>query len=454
MLDVLPLELVVEIFRLCLPEGGCFSGYYYRHEGPVLLAQICSSWRQVALSTPSLWSKFDVIFGVDPPRAAHLAQLWLPRSDSYPLDLRISFFLDEVQPRHQSTLEHNLAAFLQTIKEHAHHTRNFDLADITLPELVRFEKEGMFFPMVESLRVVLHDWGLDDDDSEWPMMASFASARSLRKLHLEYFTLSRLEAPLENITDVIAMSQNLQQTIYMLAHLPALEHMDLQSIVIGAETHLPYLDAPIVLPRLSSFEMSCDFAQHLLPLLTLPALKELIVSRSDGLSCSMIESLLDRSLCSLKRLQLWPGGVQELPSVSAFKQSSLMMLEELSIDCPEERSLRRFCDAYGTDATFMPKLRTLEFLCGSHPPGARAAACLERLGPAVAARMANDEPLPLRALKVTWSEYDASLHGTQFDRRLRRFLQNRELRRLFTALKARGVEVFIGQDGNGKISWI
>nr|GAT57198.1 predicted protein [Mycena chlorophos] len=310
----------------------------------------------------------------------------------------------------------------------------------------------MFFPMVESLRVAFDDWGLDDD--EWPMMASFASARSLRKLHLESFPLSRLEAPLENITDVIAMSHNLQQTIYMLAHLPALEHMYLHSIA-GPETHLPYFDAAIVLPRLSSFKMSCDFAQHLLPLLTLPALKELIVSRSDGLSCSLIESLLDRSLCSLKRLQLWPGTVQELPSVSAFKQSALMMLEELSIDCPEESSLRRFCDAYGTDATFMPKLRTLEFLCGSHPSAARAGACLERLGPAVAARMANNEPWPLRALKVTWLECEAiSFHGTEFDPHLRRFLQNGELRGLFTALKARGVEVYIGETGNDRISWI
>nr|GAT51238.1 predicted protein [Mycena chlorophos] len=447
MLDVLPLELVVEIFRLCLPEGHhSIDSRSFHREAPVLLTQICSSWRKVAISTPSLWSNFHVFFGFHPQRTEHLARLFLPRSRSYPLNLGIHLCLSHAGGHvSQFALQGALDSFLQTIKEHAHHARNFELSAESLRQLVRFEKEGMSFPMVESLKVAFDDWDIRDD--EWPMMASFASARNLRKLYLESLPLSRLGAPLENITDVIALSHNLQQTIYMLAHLPALEHMYLQA-KDGAETHLLPINAPIVLPCLSNFEMSCDFAQHLLPLLTLPALKELVISslsNSDGLSSSTLESLLDRSLCSLKRLQLWTGEVQELPSVSAFKRSNWMMLEELSFALPEKSSLQRFCDAYGADATFLPKLQKLEFICGSHPLAAGAGECLEQLGPVVARRMANDEPWPLRALKVVWSEYDAGVYG---------FLANDELHGLFTMLKGRGVDVYIGAAGGDETSWI
>ncbi|KAJ6610399.1 hypothetical protein B0H10DRAFT_1754619, partial [Mycena sp. CBHHK59/15] len=48
----LPVELVSEIFIHCLPTGNVRPK---RSQAPLVLLSICRAWRQIALSTPSLW---------------------------------------------------------------------------------------------------------------------------------------------------------------------------------------------------------------------------------------------------------------------------------------------------------------------------------------------------------------------------------------------------------------
>ncbi|KAF8979961.1 hypothetical protein BDQ17DRAFT_1213332, partial [Cyathus striatus] len=46
-------DIVEEIFIACLPEDR--NPYVNSMEAPMLLTQICSSWRRIALSTPRIW---------------------------------------------------------------------------------------------------------------------------------------------------------------------------------------------------------------------------------------------------------------------------------------------------------------------------------------------------------------------------------------------------------------
>ncbi|KAJ7605341.1 hypothetical protein FB45DRAFT_699224, partial [Roridomyces roridus] len=57
LLKRIPPEMVAEIFSLTVPSPWEMAGFRSREKhSPWILGHICSRWRAVALSTPSLWS--------------------------------------------------------------------------------------------------------------------------------------------------------------------------------------------------------------------------------------------------------------------------------------------------------------------------------------------------------------------------------------------------------------
>ena len=87
------------IFEFCLPY------FTYHHDQfldffqnnfffPLSLGVICSYWRDIAWSTPSLWSSLvvRVTSKHDPHIIAGIAQEWLARSGQLPLSIRISAY--------------------------------------------------------------------------------------------------------------------------------------------------------------------------------------------------------------------------------------------------------------------------------------------------------------------------------------------------------------------------
>jgi hypothetical protein len=87
----LPIEVLCQIFALCLPaETDRFR--VSSKLAPILLTWICRRWREVAMNTPSLWCKLYV--QVHPDRgdwrkAASYYSLWLKRSRERSLSLAI-----------------------------------------------------------------------------------------------------------------------------------------------------------------------------------------------------------------------------------------------------------------------------------------------------------------------------------------------------------------------------
>ncbi|KAK7022331.1 hypothetical protein R3P38DRAFT_1116629 [Favolaschia claudopus] len=105
----LPLEISSEIFILCLPERPEVKPTL----SPLLFLQICRSWRDIALSTPSLWSRIYCgrLAGV----AAHNLHLWLSRAKTLPLTITISLPEDAT------------AAIPTVLKKHAPQTKNLSV---------------------------------------------------------------------------------------------------------------------------------------------------------------------------------------------------------------------------------------------------------------------------------------------------------------------------------------
>ncbi|KAJ7785671.1 hypothetical protein B0H16DRAFT_1487623 [Mycena metata] len=94
----LPLDIIQEIFVACLPtHRNCVMSAV---EAPVLLGRICSSWRELSLSTPRLWARLHI---AEPPRprpaqiyeekyVQRLAttKAWLGRSGHCPLSISLA----------------------------------------------------------------------------------------------------------------------------------------------------------------------------------------------------------------------------------------------------------------------------------------------------------------------------------------------------------------------------
>ncbi|KAF5319439.1 hypothetical protein D9619_008439 [Psilocybe cf. subviscida] len=54
----IPVDIIQAIFLLCLPTQ--HNPIMSRHDSPMLLTQVCSSWRHIAHSTPLLWSAIHI----------------------------------------------------------------------------------------------------------------------------------------------------------------------------------------------------------------------------------------------------------------------------------------------------------------------------------------------------------------------------------------------------------
>ncbi|KAJ7437597.1 hypothetical protein B0H11DRAFT_1885146 [Mycena galericulata] len=89
----LPNEIVSEIFLQHLhPLATCTSVSPSSRNSPLFLGHICRKWREIALSTPWLWTVINLHLGdvATHQRQIHLLEVWLTRSRSCPLS--ISFY--------------------------------------------------------------------------------------------------------------------------------------------------------------------------------------------------------------------------------------------------------------------------------------------------------------------------------------------------------------------------
>ncbi|KAJ7091704.1 hypothetical protein C8R43DRAFT_1115080 [Mycena crocata] len=118
----IPPDIVQEIFLACLPTG--HNAVMASTEAPLLLCQICSAWRIVALSTPLLWASLHVYVDfvlADRQRISYVAE-WLARSAHCALSLSLAAQGCELSHNCLTQLEAADAAALQTIELRAHGT--------------------------------------------------------------------------------------------------------------------------------------------------------------------------------------------------------------------------------------------------------------------------------------------------------------------------------------------
>ncbi|KAJ7772175.1 hypothetical protein B0H16DRAFT_1409618, partial [Mycena metata] len=87
----MPPEILQEIFMACLPTE--HYAIMDTSQAPLLFGRVCSSWRSISLSTPTLWSSIHIVPSAIGPFESNdkfaSLQAWLQRSGNCPLSISI-----------------------------------------------------------------------------------------------------------------------------------------------------------------------------------------------------------------------------------------------------------------------------------------------------------------------------------------------------------------------------
>ncbi|KAK1223369.1 hypothetical protein PQX77_013768 [Marasmius sp. AFHP31] len=89
----MPPEVMMEIFKVCCNSPEANSIPYSSPELPVTLklSMVCGLWRNIFVSTPSLWSNLSVTGHASDARSFKVTKLFMDRSQSTPLALKIIY---------------------------------------------------------------------------------------------------------------------------------------------------------------------------------------------------------------------------------------------------------------------------------------------------------------------------------------------------------------------------
>ncbi|KAJ7095162.1 hypothetical protein B0H15DRAFT_94819 [Mycena belliarum] len=180
----LPRDILQEIFVACLPTDR--NSVITPLDAPMLLGQICSPWRTIALTTPCLWSTLHVVIPGTAEKIARVSEtikVWLSRSGALPLSITVVLsrtFNDTISP----------SAIFATLSTFARRWNNiqflFALASNSLMEsLALLRTEDV--PLLEQILVCswVKDIPADTADSLVPL--PFLDTPSLRGASINFF---------------------------------------------------------------------------------------------------------------------------------------------------------------------------------------------------------------------------------------------------------------------------
>ncbi|KAJ7479409.1 hypothetical protein B0H11DRAFT_2027357 [Mycena galericulata] len=350
-----PPEIISEIFLHCLPFE---EAEPLPSEAPLLLCQISSQWREIALSTPGLWSEISLL----DPRSQGICLLldtWLSRARRCPLSISIKWR----KPGLSGVLS---AAVWSAIEPFSHQLQRLSLTGC-FRKFIHFPLIQHRLPSLKSLTMTnLGLMASDDGDrvlnditvfNEAPLLDTVSlhgdgcMGIPLPWVHMKVIMLSAL--PIDiclqcmkrafNMTRCTLFRPSRLAAPYQLAAIPALEHLYLLCLMEGWQDGI------------------------LLAALTLPALRMLGVSvRADDRTNFI--SFLTRSNAQLRFLRLTTD-LDEGFILQCFNHPSATSLEELElyfeIGFPTPSILRVLRD----DPLLLPKLQRLLIVeSPSHSP--------------------------------------------------------------------------------------
>ncbi|KAJ7611875.1 hypothetical protein DFH06DRAFT_1371713 [Mycena polygramma] len=298
----LPTEIVSMIFVHCLPAHGRVRPS--PRKAPLLLAQICSLWRGIALSTGSLWASVDIRFrcgyvqrytyggsefgDIPNPGALPLIKAWFSRAKGSPLSVTL-------RSNHKKLSQH----FLSLIPSYAHQIQCLELS-LTPADFDHLRGACVEFPALRDLALACHQLPISADNP----VSIFGNPPFLRQMCILYDVHST--APFgvyESLTTLTLKTISVPIALGVIAYCARLLHLTIE-LQDPLDHHLT-LEPPRILELHSlTVRVSDDFGPcaPLLDIITLPKLRHLELRHA--LQFDTLQSFLTRSGCILDHLGL------------------------------------------------------------------------------------------------------------------------------------------------------
>ncbi|KAM6495448.1 hypothetical protein JOM56_008154 [Amanita muscaria] len=378
----LPLEVIAEIFVLCLPKLGvieiteCFES---KDPAPLLLCKVSSSWRSLALSIPRLWNELSIEIGnpkVDIDLATAMVDGWIARSGELSLSLRLHWYGLDKKEKAMTMVKAHLNTFFR-------YASRWESVDISLSDrsAVPFPKFGptpllrKFSYSTSSLISVPFPFTSCPllSSITWPFSCFVASNRDpvipwhqLTHIDLKHFmTIHRTLDILQSCQTLVEFNVEIDDDprLYRAqSRRKPVENRSLRSFQIRMPQTCSVLLQSLTLPALTDFSLDTDF---------------------DSLNYisphTQLLHLFTRSKCKLEKLKLENCGFDDAGILECFKHDSCSSLTGLQIwneyDEPmfTDRVIRALTDNDGLpkdNNVLLPHLCSLSLeMCVSASPG-------------------------------------------------------------------------------------
>ncbi|KAJ7055786.1 hypothetical protein C8F01DRAFT_1234294 [Mycena amicta] len=312
----IPPEIISEIFIHCLPASPSPPS---AETAPLLLSQICTLWRDIALSTPDLWS--NIVLKDDLKASAEILRLWSARARAIPMTFSLETYNGELG-----------RDMLVAAMESREHWRSVDLYLPVQSYAVLGSISNASLPNLRhlSLRVKWIHFGGGSRSPDVRLLPSLNlyGASQLRELRLFTFPCTLLHGvPLEHLTtlNMAHYGTPLLDDLTILRSCNSLGRLTLYNG--GPEPILPTSPEVVHLPHLESLLVtSTSIMRHLF----LPLLRRLTM-RLSHYAVQDVLPLIPKWGCTLEALEVIPQAI--LPELFPQLLAALPSLKELHLEC-------------------------------------------------------------------------------------------------------------------------
>ncbi|KAJ7044582.1 hypothetical protein C8F04DRAFT_590935 [Mycena alexandri] len=421
----LPPEITSEIFIRCIPEGS--RDVVDTRVAPLLPMHVCRAWRQIAISTPALWTTFDVSEAVR--SLSETSKIWFERARQLPLSVAIDTSFSRLG-------RGSFDQFLVTFGRHSQSIRSLQLYT-TVDGFRRIDTRLLNFARLRNLSLHLL-LGEDQELNDFPPIEinMFHSVPLLNEVLLSEIPPSFIPLPWQQLTKFTGQFYTLRACLDALRRMPNITECALAAYASHNPEAFKIFSHPAI-ETFTLFSASADYrdgadSAQLLAFITLPALHTLQVDVLDFHE-ETFHAFLLRSIPPLKRLS-----VRSCRGVSLVLPTQTMLgLTDLEISYPTNEFLAGFFGSLAQFPSYLPQLQNLAL-----PTGDREATVLGsipemvRLGAtSIAARRNLEGCAQLRSFHVTSTFHEAA--------DLEPLCSTWDLQ-LFRNLKVSGMDIHIG----------
>lgn len=285
----LPLEILARIF-IHYVEGKKYI--YMCVSARAVLCAVCRTWRNIAISTPLLWTSFSLVIRPGDTRdIVEMSATWLPRAGSLPMFVEVRN-LGVMIPQ----------ALIDVLSLHSANWQDVDLTlwPIELMRLTDASSDSTWqLPLLRTLD--LHALISTERDVS---ISVFADAPQLRCIRLKNLGPLDVTLPWAQITACQSRGRSVHDALDLLAVCPRLLEWDLEIFHGDVSTRGIYCSPELCSLRIGVQALTVIILDHL----SLPSLRDLRVAWTGSVQASTLSlylvPLITRSACSLQGLEL------------------------------------------------------------------------------------------------------------------------------------------------------